>query len=174
MSKILEIYNSEWREALAGKAFYMIQKDNPKYLDKFEEKRDTLKFDILINDLSSINSEKNWNESMKLLAHRIAIQYLGERITGRNLFPGGFMTLIGHAGHHMIDMGFLASLATELDEGSTEKLFQQYLMIDMAFQKAINSGDAENGRKLADGWRVAQIALRDSYDNLLERVEEHA
>lgn len=171
MSKVVEIYKSDWREALAGKAYSMIMNDNPKFLDEYEEKRDTKEFDALIQNCNGLKDEKNWNDALKLLAHRVAIQYITERITGRNLYPGGNMTLIGHAGHEMIEMGFLGTIASELDEGATEKLFRQYLAIDMAFNTAINKGDSDNGRKLADGWRIVQITLRDSYEALLEKVE---
>jgi len=172
MSVVVEIFRSEWREALAGKAYTMIQNDNSKYLDEYEEKRDSREFDSLISKLSALDGKKNWSETMKLLAHRIAIQYIAERITGKSLFPGNKMTLIGHANQMDIEMGFLGSLAAQLDEGATEKLFQQYLMTDFAFQKAINTGDVVKGRELAEAWRLVQIALHDSYESLMEKFEQ--
>ena len=88
MPQILEIYNSDWPDALAGKAYSMIDKDNPKYLDEYEEKRDSKKFEDLIEKLKIVDDEKDWNQAMTLLAHRVAIEYIKERITGQSLFPG--------------------------------------------------------------------------------------
>lgn len=172
MSEVVEIFKSDWREALAAKAYSMIQNDDPKYLDEYEEKRDSKEFESLIAKLGEVDDKKNWDQPMKLLAHRIAIQYLAERITGRSLFPGGKMTLIGHASQEVIEMGFLGSLASKLDQGMTEKLFQQFLMTDFEFQKAMNTGNSVKGRELADAWRLVQISLRDSYEDLMERVEK--
>lgn len=169
--KIVEVFESDWQEALAGKAYSMIKNDNSKYLDEYEDERDSQSFDSLIIDLKTLNDEKDWNQSLKLLAHRIAIQYCAERITGRNISPGGMMTLIGHAKNEMIEMGFLGTLAAELDQGVTEKLFYEYLNIDMSFQKAINTGEIEKARLIADQWRLVQISLRDSYENLLDAVK---
>jgi hypothetical protein len=170
MPQILEIYNSDWPDALAGKAYSMIYKDSPKYLDEYEEKRNLKEFEDLIKKLKKVDGEKDWDQAMTLLAHRVAIEYIKERITGQNLFPGGKMTLMGHARHNTIEMGFLGFLASNLDQGSTEKLFKDFLTIDLAFQKAINTGDTENARKLADPWRIVQITLDESFENLREKL----
>lgn len=171
MPNILNIWNWQWREALAGEAYAVLSREKPQYLDKYEEVRDTSAFNSLISQLNELDDSYNWDESMKLLSRRVAVEYVTERVTGRTKFPGSMMTLIGHAGDEMIEMGFLGSLAHRLDEGETERLFKQYLTIDLAFQASFHSGDIENGRKLAEGWRLVQIALRDSYESLLERVE---
>jgi len=166
--KIKEIYESDWHEALAELAYLFLSSFNSKYIDKHEQKRDMEQYKKLLSELENFDSEVNWRKIMEDIANRSVNNYVSERVTGKSFVPGGPLTLIGHTSHIFIEWGFLSNIASSLDGGKARDLYNDYVSIDDAFQKAIKSGDASTGYKLADKWRIAQNEVDESYENLLE------
>ena len=165
--KILEIYNSDWREAIADAAYFMTSNSKKsEYIDKYETVRDMHRYKQLIEKLDNFDSTKNWKDSMNTLATRTGIAYITERATGNHLSFGGPMTFIGHSSHTFIDWGFLGYLAYSIDNGNTEKLFNEYVSIDTKFHYAVHSGDHVTGEKLADEWHLSMAAVDEAYEKL--------
>jgi len=165
--KILEIYKSDWREAIADAAYFMTSNSQKSsYIDQYETVRDMRRYKELILTLNEFDSTKPWKEYMNTLATRTGIAYITERATGNHLSFGGPMTFIGHASHTFIDWGFLGYLAHSIDNGNTEKLFNEYVSIDTKFHYAVHSGDHLTGEKLADQWRLSMGAVDQAYEKL--------
>jgi hypothetical protein len=171
------IYQGDWQGALAGGAYLMIKKDEPKFLDSHEQVRDASDLGTLVKKLKSIDRDKDWSDAMGFLALQVAKSYCIERLTGRNIGWGGQMTLIGHANQSMIAAGFLGCIANFLDDGMTEKLYKQYLLLENAMQSTLNSDissskDQDSATKLVEAWRLVQINLMESFENLQEKIGE--
>ena len=166
--KILEIYKSDWREAIADAAYFMVENSQikPSYLDKHETVRDMRRYKELILKLEDFDGTKPWKENMNTLATRTGVAYITERATGNNLSFGGPMTFIGHASHTFIDWGFLGYVGSSVDNCNTEKLFNNYVSMDTKFHRAVHSGDNETAIKLADEWRLSMAAVDDAYEKL--------
>jgi hypothetical protein len=167
-SAILEIYKSDWQEALADGAYYSVNLLQPTYLDKHEKVRDRKGFTKLIEKLSKFDKTRDWEDPMAQLAGRAGLNYITERATGKNFAAGGPLTLYGHTGHIFIEWGFLGSIAYSVDDGQTEKLFNKYVSVDAKIQQALNNGpdSAINYRALAEEWRLAQNAVDEAYEKL--------
>jgi len=167
IEKILEIYRSDWREAIADAAYFMLaNSQRSSYIDQHETVRDMRRYKELIKNLDDFDSTKPWKEYMNTLATRTGVAYVTERATGNNLSFGGPMTFIGHASHTFIDWGFLGYIACTVDNGNTEKLFNNYVSMDTKFHHAVHSGDNEIAIKLADEWRLSMAAVDEAYEKL--------
>jgi hypothetical protein len=165
--KILEIYKSDWEEAIADAAYFMTSNSKKsEYIDQHETTRDMRRYKELIEKLNKFDSTIKWNEYMNILATRTGISYITERATGNNLSFGGPMTFIGHSSHTFIDWGFLGYLAYSIDNGNTEKLFNEYVSIDTKFHYAVHSGDYATGEQLADEWRLSMAAVDEAWEKL--------
>jgi hypothetical protein len=165
--KILEIYKSDWREAIADAAYIIVANSKVSgYIDKHETVRDKHRYVELITTLDNFDVTKPWQEYIFTLAGRASDAYIKERATGNNLFFGGPMTFIGHASHTFIDWGFLGYLANSFDNGVTEELFNKYVLVDTKFHDAVHSGDNETAIKLADEWRLSMAAVNEAYEKL--------
>ena len=165
--KILEIYKSDWREAIADAAYIIVANSKVSgYIDKHETVRDKHRYVELITTLDNFDATKPWKEYIFTLAGRASDAYIKERATGNNLFFGGPMTFIGHASHTFIDWGFLGYLANSFDNGVTEELFNKYVLVDTKFHDAVHSGDNETAIKLADEWRLSMAAVNEAYEKL--------
>ena len=165
--KILEIYRSDWREAIADAAYMIVASSEVSgFIDKYETLRDKHRYVELITTLDSFDATKPWKEYVFTLAGRASDSYIKERATGNNLSFGGPMTFIGHASHTFIDWGFLGYLANSLDNGVTEELFNKYVLVDTKFHDAVHSGDNETAIKLADEWRLSMAEVDDAYEKL--------
>jgi hypothetical protein len=165
--KILEIYKSDWREAIADAAYIVVANSKVSgYIDKHETVRDKHRYVELITTLDNFDATKPWKEYIFTLAGRASDAYIKERATGNNLFFGGPMTFIGHASHTFIDWGFLGYLANSFDNGVTEELFNKYVLVDTKFHDAVHSGDNETAIKLADEWRLSMAAVNEAYEKL--------
>jgi hypothetical protein len=165
--KILEIYKSDWREAIADAAYIIVANSKVSgYIDKHETVRDKHRYVELITTLDNFDVTKPWKEYIFTLAGRASDAYIKERATGNNLFFGGPMTFIGHASHTFIDWGFLGYLANSFDNGVTEELFNKYVLVDTKFHDAVHSGDNETAIKLADEWRLSMAAVNEAYEKL--------
>jgi len=167
--KILEIYKSDWREAIADAAYIIVANSKVSgYIDKHETVRDKHRYLELITTLDNFDVTKPWKEYIFTLAGRASDAYIKERATGNNLFFGGPMTFIGHASHTFIDWGFLGYLANSFDNGVTEELFNKYVLVDTKFHDAVHSGDNETAIKLADEWRLSMAAVNEAYEKLCD------
>jgi len=166
INKILEIYKSDWQEAIADAAYFMTaNSEKSRYLDQYETVRDMRRFKELVENLDNFDSTKAWEEYMNILATRAARAYVKERATG-NFLSGTPMTFIGHASHTFIDWGFLGYIAYTVDNGDTEKSFTNYVSIDTKFSDAVHSGDYETATKLADEWSLSMAAVEEAYEKL--------
>lgn len=166
--KVLDIYSSDWSDALADAAYFLLSQKHFEYIDKYELKRDLQRYEELMAKLKDLDSEKDWETLIDGLIARIAFNYLSERMTGKNFSAGGFLTLIGHSSHLFINWGFLAYVASSLDSGKAQVLYNKYISIDEAFQNAIKFGDSATGYELAEKWRVSQNEIGDAHDHLIE------
>jgi len=166
--KILDIYKSDWQEAIADSAYFMVSNSKKsEYIDQHETVRDMRRYKELIEKLDNFDSTKNWKECMNTLATRTGISYVTERATGNNLSFGSPMTFIGHSSHTFIDWGFLGYLAHSIDNGNAENLFNKYVSIDTKFHYAVHSGDYATGENLADEWRLSMGAVGEAHQKLL-------
>lgn len=165
--KILEIFKSDWQEAIADAAYFMVKNSKKSsYIDQYETVRDMHRYQELLIKLKVFDGSKPWKEYMNILATRTGVAYITERATGNNLSAGGPMTFIGHASHTFIEWGFLGYLGSTVDNGNTEKLFNNYVSMDTKFHRAVHSGDNETAIKLADEWRLSMAAVDDAYEKL--------
>ena len=167
VNKILEIYKSDWREAIADAAYMIVANSEVSgYMDKHETRRDKHRYVELVTVLDNFDATKPWQEYVFTLAGRTSDAYIKERATGNSLSFGGPMTFIGHASHTFIDWGFLGYLANSIDNGNTEELFNKYVLVDTKFHDAVHSGDNETAIKLADEWRLSMAAVDEAYEKL--------
>ena len=167
VDKILDIYRSDWREAIADAAYMIVANSEVSgYIDKHETRRDKHRYVELVTALDNFDATKPWKEYVFTLAGRTSDAYIKERATGNSLSFGGPMTFIGHASHTFIDWGFLGYLANSIDNGNTEELFNKYVSIDTKFHYAVHSGDHVTGEKLADEWRLSMAAVNEAYEKL--------
>jgi hypothetical protein len=165
--QILQIYKSDWSEALAELSYTILSITNPDYIDAYEEKRGTEQYTKLLQSLEKIDSESNWKRIMENLASICVANYIRERVSGKSFTAGGPLTLIGHASHIFIEWGFVANIAKSLDNGKTKDLYEQYLTLDKSFNAAMESGDTATGMKLIDVWRKSQNSVDYAYEDLL-------
>jgi hypothetical protein len=134
MSKLVDIYRSDWQYALAAGAYQMILADKPEFLDKHEERQDMAHLVTLEYSLRQLTPERDWDGTLKFFIRRVALNYIMERMTGRNASAGGQMTLIGHVRNYDLAKGFLATLAWNIDGGETEQRFHEYTNIENDIQ----------------------------------------
>ena len=171
VNKILEIYKSDWREAIADAAYMIVANSEVSgYMDKHETRRDKHRYVELVTVLDNFDATKPWQEYVFTLAGRTSDAYIKERATGNSLSFGGPMTFIGHASHTFIDWGFLGYLANSIDNGNTEELFNKYVLVDTKFHDAVHSGDNETAIKLADEWRLSMAAVDEAYEKLCTTI----
>ena len=164
---ILKIFKSDWQEAIADAAYFMVENSQKSsYIDQYETVRNMRRYEELLIKLEEFDGSKPWKEYMNTLATRTGVAYVTERATGNNLSAGGPMTFIGHAKHTFIYWGFLGYVGSTIDNGNTEKLFNKYVSIDTKFHRAVHSGDTETAIKLADEWRLSMAAVDDACEEL--------
>ena len=146
-------------------------KDHSEILDEHEEKRNSVLMNQLIYDLSDFAPNRNWVEAIKFLASRVASSYVEERITGRNVGPGGQRTLIGHTHKSFFPAGFIGTIASSLDNGRTEKAYHNYIAVDAVFwEVARGESTRHDPKKLAEWWRLAQENLNTSFSELESKI----
>jgi len=140
MSKIdqmLRIYNSEWRKVLAGRAIDLIAEDYPGVVEEFQRIVHRDRFDSLLNDLNSLDSEKNWKQYMEFLAVRIKYEFIQERNPENPRFTGEERTVIDHACDDYIQIGFVSALCADLDGGLAQLQFIDFLVLEKMFLDAM-------------------------------------
>lgn len=160
-----------WDEALAGRAYEILLNTHPRILDEHEEKRNSVPMIQLIKDLNDFAPGRKWSEAIELLASRVATSYVEERLKGENVGLGGKRTLIGHAHESFIPAGLIGTIASSLDNGTTEKAYHNFIAVDAIF-KDIAKGQNTNydPEKLAELWRLALANLNTSFTKLESKI----
>ncbi len=161
-----------WDDALAGGAFEKLLQDQPEFLDDDEQRRNSFLMKSLIRDLKEFDSSRNWEKIVKEFASRVASSYLDERQSGQIISSGGGMTLIGHASSSFIREGFIGTVASILDNGATERAYNNYIAVDAVYKKMIRGGSTKNYdyEKLAELWKLALSNLTISFEKLEKAI----
>lgn len=168
---IKRLCDGNWDEALAGGAYELLMKDHPEVLDEQEEKRNSGLMNQLIYDLSEIFPSRNWSKEINFLVSRVASSYVEERITGENVGPGGQRTLIGHTHESFIPAGLIGTIASGLDNGTTEKAYHNYIAVDDVFKEVARGVSTRHDpEKLVELWQLAQLNLNTSFTELESKI----
>jgi len=164
-----DVFNSDWPEALAAAAFFMIQGKDPRILDKHEmvpQMQTVQDFGVKIKEFSN---DPRMTESLNLLITEVALAYVVERTTSMTN-PGGPYTLIGHATSHDIELGFIALVCSSIDNFHAFTTFKEYNSLSRKITKAINTLSMDSTPADLEARRLIWIALEEECDDLREKA----
>ena len=169
ISAVLAV-DHEW--ALASLAYKQLKEGNPELLR--DEEISLSLYEDYAKEVNSITFNgqplPTIRPAIDFVSFRVVFAYGLETATQKQLMPGGFMTLYGHANYDILRMGYAGMIASGLDGGAMEATFKTYVTADDGILKALNSGGVESAVELFPIRSMSYLQLEEEYENLMESL----